>query len=41
MTPGVTSVYGLANTWANSASITNSVSIKLLYSVTVGRWFKV
>jgi hypothetical protein len=41
MTPGVTSVYGLANTWANSASITNSVSIKLLYSATVGRWFKV
>jgi hypothetical protein len=41
MTPGVTSVYGLANTWANSASITNSVSIKLMYSATVGRWFKV
>jgi hypothetical protein len=41
MTPGVTSVYGLANTWANSASITNSVSIKLMYSAAVGRWFKV
>ena len=41
MTPGVTSVYGLANTWAGSASITNSVSIKLMYSATVGRWFKV
>jgi hypothetical protein len=41
MTPGVTSVYGLANTWAASASFTNSVSIKLLYSASVGRWFKV
>ena len=41
MTPGVTSVYGLANTWANSASITSSVSIKLMYSAAVGRWFNV
>lgn len=41
MTPGVTSVYGLANTWAASASFTNSVSIKLLYNSSVGRWFKV
>jgi len=41
MTPGVTSVYGLANTWAASASLTNSVSIKLMYNASVGRWFKV
>jgi hypothetical protein len=41
MTPGVTSVYGLANTWAGSASFTNSVSIKLMYNSSVGRWFKV
>jgi hypothetical protein len=41
MTPGVTSVYGLANNWATSASFTNSVSIKLLYNASVGRWFKV
>jgi len=41
MTPGVTSVYGLANTWAASASITNSVMVKLMYNSTVGRWFKV
>ena len=41
MTPGVTSVYGLANNWAASASFTNSVSIKLLYNSSVGRWFKV
>ena len=41
MTPGVTSVYGLANNWATSASLTNSVSIKLLYNASVGRWFKV
>jgi hypothetical protein len=41
MTPGVTSVYGLANNWATSASLTNSVSIRLLYSASVGRWFKV
>jgi hypothetical protein len=41
MFPGVTSVYGLANTWANSASITSSVSIKLMYSAAVGRWFNV
>ena len=41
MTPGVTSVYGLANTWATSASLTNSVTVKLMYNATVGRWFKV
>ena len=41
MTPGVTSVYGLANNWSASASLTNSVSIKLLYNSSVGRWFKV
>jgi hypothetical protein len=41
MTPGVTSVYGLANTWAGSASFTNSVSIKLMYNTSVGRWFRV
>lgn len=41
MTPGVTSVYGLANNWSASASLTNSVSIKLLYNASVGRWFKV
>jgi len=41
MTPGVTSVYGLANNWSASASLTNSVSIKLLYNAAVGRWFKV
>lgn len=41
MTPDVTSVYGLANNWATSASLTNSVSIKLLYNAAVGRWFKV
>jgi hypothetical protein len=41
MTPGLTSVYGLANNWSASASLTNSVSIKLLYNSSVGRWFKV
>jgi hypothetical protein len=41
MTPGVTSVYGLANNWSASASLTSSVSIKLLYSASVGRWFRV
>ena len=41
MTAGVTSVYGLANNWSASASLTNSVSIKLLYNSSVGRWFKV
>jgi hypothetical protein len=41
MTPDVTSVYGLANNWSASASLTNSVSIKLLYNSSVGRWFKV
>jgi hypothetical protein len=41
MTPAVTSVYGLANNWSASASLTNSVSIKLLYNASVGRWFKV
>lgn len=41
MTPDVTSVYGLANTWAASASITNSVMVRLMYNSTVGRWFKV
>jgi hypothetical protein len=41
MTPDVTSVYGLANNWSASASLTNSVSIKLLYNASVGRWFKV
>lgn len=41
MTPGVTSVYGLANNWSASASLTNSVSIRLLYNAAVERWFKV
>lgn len=41
MTPGVTSVYGLANNWATSASLTNSVMVRLMYNTTVGRWFKV
>ena len=41
MTAGVTSVYGLANNWAASASLTNSVSISLMYSASVARWFKV
>ena len=41
MTPGVTSVYGLANNWSASASLTSSVSIRLLYNAAVGRWFKV
>jgi len=41
MTPGVTSVYGLANNWSASASLTNSVSVKLIYSASVARWFKV
>lgn len=41
MTPGVTSVYGLANNWSASASLTSSISIKLLYNASVGRWFKV
>jgi hypothetical protein len=41
MTADVTSVYGLANNWSGSASLTNSVSIKLLYNASVGRWFKV
>jgi len=41
MTPAVDSVYGLANNWSASASLTNSVSIKLLYNASVGRWFKV
>ena len=41
MTPGVTSVYGLANTWAGSASLTNAVTVKLMYNAPVGRWFKV
>ena len=41
MTPDVTSVYGLANNWAASASLTSSISIKLLYNSLVGRWFKV
>jgi len=41
MTPGVTSVYGLANNWASSASLTNSVAIRLMYSASVARWFKV
>lgn len=41
MTPDVTSVYGLANNWATSASLTNSISVKLLYNSSVGRWFKV
>jgi hypothetical protein len=31
----------LANNWSASASLTNSVSIKLLYNASVGRWFKV
>jgi len=41
MTPDVTSVYGLANNWSASASLTNSVSIRLIYNTSVGRWFKV
>jgi hypothetical protein len=41
MTPGVTSVYGLANNWSASASLTNSAAIKLMYSASVARWFKV
>lgn len=41
MTPGVTSVYGLANTWAGSASLTSAVTVRLMYSASVGRWFKV
>lgn len=41
MTPDVTSVYGLANNWSASASLTSSISIKLLYNASVGRWFKV
>lgn len=41
MTPDVTSVYGLANTWAGSASLTSAVTVKLMYNATVGRWFKV
>ena len=41
MTAGVTSVYGLANSWASSASITNAVTVKLSYNSTVKRWFKV
>ena len=41
MTPGVTSVYGLANNWSSSASLTNSTAIKLIYSASVARWFKV
>jgi hypothetical protein len=41
MTPDVTSVYGLANNWSASASLTSSISIKLLYNAAVGRWFKV
>ena len=41
MTAGVTSVYGLANNWAASASLTSSISIKLLYNASIGRWFKV
>ncbi len=41
MTPGVTSVYGLANNWASSASITNAVTVKLMYNSAVARWFKV
>ena len=41
MTPDVTSVYGLANNWAASASLTSSISIKLLYNSSVERWFKV
>lgn len=41
MTPDVTSVYGLANNWSSSASLTNSVTIKLLYVASTGRWFKV
>jgi hypothetical protein len=41
MTQDVTSVYGLANNWSASASLTSSVSIKLLYNAAVGRWFKV
>jgi hypothetical protein len=41
MTPGVTSVYGLANNWSASASLTNSATIKLMYSASVARWFKV
>jgi len=41
MTPGVTSVYGLANNWSSSASFTNSVTIKLMYVASTGRWFKV
>jgi hypothetical protein len=41
MTPGVTSVYGLANNWSSSASLTNSVTIKLMYVASTGRWFKV
>jgi len=41
MTPGVTSVYGLANNWSASASLTNSAAIRLMYSSSVARWFKV
>ena len=37
MTPGVKSVYWLANTWASSGN----VSVTLLYNATVGRWMKV
>jgi len=37
MTPGVNSVYWLANTWAASGN----VSVTLLYNTTVGRWMKV
>jgi hypothetical protein len=41
MTPAVTSVYGLANNWSATASLTNSVSVKLMYSSSVARWFKI
>jgi hypothetical protein len=41
MTPGVTSVYGLANNWSASASLTDSAAIRLMYSASVARWFKV
>jgi hypothetical protein len=41
MTPGLASVYGLANNWSASASLTNSVAISLMYSASVARWFKV
>jgi len=41
MTPDVTSVYGIANNWSSSASLTNSVTIKLMYVASTGRWFKV